>query len=204
MKKISFIIAFLFVVINFPLFSKTQNTKQIFSLDTGYLAKGLKNNGWGIGFTYEREIFRGIAVKGGLSHMTMWMKNPSLILTSVEITGEALYYPFQRGLDWFYSGIQCKTGFFMYNGSSITEENSQDCVISLYPLIGWKQSFFDIVMIDIFGGYRFIVNPQDQKGIIKDQLKNNFEYGIKVKFSLGKIIQFFKDNNTRKQKRKLV
>ena len=24
---------------------------------------------------YEREIFRGIAVKGGLSHMTMWMKN---------------------------------------------------------------------------------------------------------------------------------
>ena len=92
----------------------------------------------------------------------------------------------------------------MYNGSSITEENSQDCVISLYPLIGWKQSFFDIMMIDIFGGYRFVVNPQDQKGIIKDQLKNNFEYGIKVKFSLGKIIQFFKDNNTRKQKRKLV
>ena len=104
MKKISFIIAFLFVVINFPLFSKTQNTKQIFSLDTGYLAKGLKNNGWGIGFTYEREIFRGIAVKGGLSHMTMWMKKPSLILTSVEITGEILYYPFLRGLDWFYFG----------------------------------------------------------------------------------------------------
>lgn len=23
----------------------------------------------------EREIFRGFAVKGGLSHMTMWMKN---------------------------------------------------------------------------------------------------------------------------------
>ena len=192
MKKFSFIIAFLFVVINFPLFSKTQNTKQIFSLDTGYLAKGLKNNGWGIGFTYEREIFRGIAVKGGLSHMTMWMKNPSLILTSVEITGEALYYPFQRGLDWFYSGLQCKTGFFMYNGSSITEENSQDCVISLYPLIGWKQSFFDIVMIDIFGGYRFVVNPQDQKGVIKSQVKNAFEYGLKVKVSLGNLFYLWK------------
>ena len=134
----------------------------------------------------------------------MWMKNPKMVLTSVGITGEILYYPFLRGLDWLYFGCQCKTGFFMYKGSSITEENNQDCVISLYPLIGWKQSFFDIVMIDIFGGYRFIVNPQDQKGIIKDQLKHNFEYGIKVKFSLGKIIQFFKDNNTRKQKRKLV
>jgi hypothetical protein len=204
MKKRCFAALLIFFAFSLLGFSQSQNTKQIFSLDTGYLAKGIKNNGWGIGFTYEREIFRGIAVKGGLSHMTMWMKNPSLILTSVEITGEALYYPFQRGLDWFYSGLQCKTGFFMYNGTSITEENNQDCVISLYPLIGWKQSFFDIVMIDIFGGYRFVVNPQDQKGIIKDQLKNNFEYGIKVKFSLGKIIQFFKDNNTRKQKRKLV
>ena len=204
MKKRCFAALLIFFAFSFLGFSQSQNTKQIFSLDTGYLAKGIKNNGWGIGFTYEREIFRGIVVKGGLSHMTMWMKNPSLILTSVEITGEALYYPFQRGLDWFYSGLQCKTGFFMYKGSSITEENNQDCVISLYPLIGWKQSFFDIVMIDIFGGYRFIVNPQDQKGVIKNQVKNNFEYGIKVKFSLGKIIQFFKDNNTRKQKRKLV
>ena len=59
--------------------------------------------------------------------------------------------------------------------------------------------FFDIVMIDIFGGYRFIVNPQDQKGVIKEQVKNTFEYGIKVKFSLGKIIKFFKDWSTIKQ-----
>jgi hypothetical protein len=204
MKKRCFAALLIFFAFSLLGFSQSQNTKQIFSLDTGYLAKGIKNNGWGIGFTYEREIFRGIAVKGGLSHMTMWMKNPKMVLTSVGITGEILYYPFLRGLDWLYFGYQCKTGFFMYNGTSINEENNQDCVISLYPLIGWKQSFFDIVMIDIFGGYRFVVNPQDQKGIIKDQLKNNFEYGIKVKFSLGKIIQFFKDNNTRKQKRKLV
>ena len=54
-------------------------------------------------------------------------------------------------------------------------------------------------MIDIFGGYRFIVNPQDQKGVIKEQVKNTFEYGIKVKFSLGKIIKFFKDWSTIKQ-----
>lgn len=131
--------------------------------------------------------------------MTMWVKNPKMVLTSVGITGEILYYPFLRGLDWLYFGGQCKTGFFMYNGTSITEENNQDCVISLYPLIGWKQSFFDIVMIDIFGGYRFIVNPQDQKGVIKEQVKNPFEYGIKVKFSLGKIIKFFKDWSTIKQ-----
>ncbi len=199
MKKKYFATLLLFFAFSFPLFPQAQNTKQIFSLDTGYLAKGLKNNGWGIGFTYEREIFKGIAVKGGLSHMTMWVKNPKMVLTSVGITGEILYYPFLRGLDWLYFGGQCKTGFFMYNGTSITEENNQDCVISLYPLIGWKQSFFDIVMIDIFFGYRFIVNPQDQKGVIKDQVKNTFEYGIKVKFSLGKIIKFFKDLSTIKQ-----
>ena len=125
--------------------------------------------------------------------MTMWMKNPSLILTSVEVTGDILYYPFLRGLDWLYFGGQCKTGFFMYDGSSVLEENSQDCVISLYPLIGWKQSFVDIVMIDVFSGYRFVVNPQDQKGVIKDQVKNAFEYGLKVKISLVNLFQLWEN-----------
>ena len=161
MKKKCFVALLIFFAFALPSFSQAQNKKQIFSLETEYLAKGLKNNGWGIGFFYERELFHGIAVKGGLSHMTMWMKNPSLILTSVEVTGDILYYPFLRGLDWLYFGGQCKTGFFMYDGSSISEENNQDCVISLYPLIGWKQSFVDIVMVDVFSGYRFVVNPHD-------------------------------------------
>lgn len=124
--------------------------------------------------------------------MTMWMKNPSLILTSVEVTGDILYYPFLRGLDWLYFGGQCKTGFFMYDGYSISEKNNQDCVISLYPLIGWKQSFVDTVMVDVFSGYRFVVNPHDQKGIIKNRVKNTFEYGIKMKVSLGKLLRLLK------------
>ena len=191
MKKKCFAAFLIFFTLSLPSFSQSQNKKQIFSLETEYLAKGLKNNGWGIGFSYERELFHGMAVKGGLSHMTMWVKNPSLILTSVEVTGDILYYPFLRGLNWLYFGGQCKTGFFMYDGSSISEENNQDCVISLCPLIGWKQSFVDIVMIDVFSGYRFVVNPQDQKGVIKDQVKNNFEYGLKVKISLVNLFQLW-------------
>lgn len=191
MKKKCFVALLLFFTLSLPSFSQSQNKKQIFSLETEYLAKGLKNNGWGIGFSYERELYQGIAVKGGLSHMTMWMKNPSLILTSVEVTGDILYYPFLRGLEWLYFGGQCKTGFFMYDGSSVSEENSQDCVISVYPLIGWKQSFVDIVMIDVFSGYRFVVNPHDQKGVIKDQVKNAFEYGLKVKISLVNLFQLW-------------
>lgn len=191
MKKRYFAAFLIFFTLSLPSFSQSQNKKQIFSLETEYLAKGLKNNGWGIGFSYERELFHGMAVKGGLSHMTMWMKNPSLILTSVEVTGDILYYPFLQGLDWLYFGGQCKTGFFMYDGSSVSEENSQDCVISLCPLIGWKQSFVDIVMIDVFSGYRFVVNPQDQKGVIKDRVKNTFEYGLKVKISLVNLFQLW-------------
>lgn len=192
MQKKCFVALLIFFTLLLPSFSQSQNKKQIFSLETEYLAKGLKNNGWGIGFSYERELFHGMAVKGGLSHMTMWMKNPSLILTSVEVTGDILYYPFLRGLDWLYFGGQCKTGFFMFDGSSVSEENSQDCVISLCPLIGWKQSFVDIVMVDVFSGYRFVVNPHDQKGIIKDRVKNTFEYGIKMKVSLGKLLRLLK------------
>ena len=49
-------------------------------------------------------------------------------------------------------------------------------------------------MVDLFGGYRFVVNPQDQKGVIKSQVKNAFEYGLKVKVSLGKIVKSVKSN----------
>jgi len=49
-------------------------------------------------------------------------------------------------------------------------------------------------MVDLFGGYRFVVNPQDQKGVIKNQVKNAFEYGLKVKISLGKIVKSVKSN----------
>ena len=191
MKKIFFVFAF-FYLVSLPAYSESEVKKELFSFDTEYLAKGLQNNGWGFGINYEIDVYHGIAVKVGLSHMTMWNKNPSLILTSVEVSSDVVYYPFNRGLDWLYFGGQCKTGFFMYNGSSIDETNSQDCVISLCPLLGWKHSFVDIVMVDVFCGYRFVVNPQDQKGIIKNHVKNAFEYGLKVKISLGNLLKLFK------------
>lgn len=181
MKKHIFI--FLFVGFCILGFSQSNNQKSIFSIDTGYLAKGLKNNGWGIGFTYERELYQGIAVKGGFSHMTMWNTNPKIITTSVGISGDILYYPFRKGLNWLYLGLENKTEFYMYIGNSIKDENNQDTIISLYPLVGWKQSFFDIVLLDIFCGYNFVISKTQQQEIILST-KNGFEYGIKVKVDL--------------------
>ncbi len=187
-KKNLLVILMLFVLC--PCFA--EKTRSILSFDTGYLARSLKNNGWGIGISYEQEIYKGFAIKAGFSHTSMWLKNPKIIVTTVGISADALYYPFRLGLDWLYFGGKCYTDFLMYNGSSISEENKDDTVISLMPQIGCKLSFEDIMMIDGFVGYSFIINSRNHTELIKDKVKNSFEYGIKFRINLRNLInQFF-------------
>lgn len=95
--------------------------RRIFSFDLGYLGTGLKNNGWGLGVSYEAALLSRLAVKGGFSHMTMMPKDSGMTVTTVGIQLEALCYPFGRGLDWLYVGAGCGTDFLMYKGDGLSE-----------------------------------------------------------------------------------
>ncbi|MEE1059247.1 MAG: hypothetical protein U0K92_07685 [Treponema sp.] len=189
MKKKILAIFFLAFISSFT-FAENVFGKQIFSVDTSFLLSGLDKFGWGIDVTYEREIFKWFAVKGGFGHATSWYFDDDLILTSVSVSGDLLYYPFARGLDWLYLGAQCKTGFFMYNGDNFNKENNQDVVISVSPIIGWKQTFMKSIMVDAFVGYRFVLNPGTQNPLIEDHLKNSIEYGVRFKVDLIKLFKY--------------
>lgn len=165
--------------------------KSIFSFDLGYLGTGLKNNGWGFGISYERSVFDYLAMKGNFSHMTMFAKNIETRVTTVGIRLEALFYPFGSGLDKLYLGFGGGTDFLMYIDKE--SEGSKDTIITVYPEIGWKQNFLNYVMVDVFFGYRILVNEPSLFSWQADLVDSGVEYGIKIKFNLKEIWSFVKN-----------
>ena len=155
----------------------------IFSLDLGYLGTGLKNNGWGLGFSYETEVMRYLAFKGGLSHMTLNPTDLNRIVITVGAQLEAHFYPFGRGLDWLYLGAGSGTDFIIYKNDSGPGGRQRDFLATVIGKVGWKQNFFGYVMADMFVGYKFPINKAtiDFSNAIT---RHGLEYGIKLRLNL--------------------
>ncbi|MBD5446855.1 MAG: hypothetical protein HDR32_03745 [Treponema sp.] len=162
--------------------------KDILSLDLGYLGTGLRNNGWGLGLSYEAALLPRLAVKGSFSHMTLKPSGSGMTVTTVGLQLEALCYPFARGLDWLYVGGGCGTDFIMYNGNALPDREQSDALITLLGEIGWKQNFFDYVMADAFVGYRLPLNDGDNAFSNKITRKG-LRYGIHIKLNLPVILR---------------
>ncbi|MDE5899395.1 MAG: hypothetical protein K2H09_09065 [Treponemataceae bacterium] len=161
-------------------------SRRILSFDLGYLGTGLKNNGWGLGLSYEAALPCRLAVKGGFSHMTMMPKGSDMTVTTVGVQLEALCYPFGRGLDWLYVGAACGTDFFMYKGGAVSDGSRQDTLVSLLGEIGWKQNFFNYVMADAFIGYRHPLNS-GSNAFSGEIMRQGLEYGVRFKLNLPAI-----------------
>lgn len=161
--------------------------KSLFSIDLSYLGAGLSNNGWGLGVSYERSFFNYFAAKGSFSHSTLYPKDIDSRAITVGIKLEALFYPFGSGLDKLYLGFGGGTDFLMYSQKDENGEEIKDSVITAYPEIGWKQNFNDYVIIDIFLGYRMLINSPEALSYKADLVDSGVKYGARLKFNLGKI-----------------
>ncbi len=176
--------------------------KSIFSFDTKYLFSGLKNNGWGLGISYERLILPFFSAKGEFSHSSIWPKNYDGSLITVGISLSAIYYPFCKGLNFFYIGFGAATDFLIYSDKELNNEKSRDILTKLFPQIGWKQNIFDYVLLDIFFGYRVRLSNHELPDFVKDVTKNGGEFGVKCKLNLGKIFStiFNRSKSAKKKK----
>ncbi len=161
--------------------------KSIFSFDLGYLGTGLKNNGLGLGVSYEAEVLPRLAVKGSFSHMTMKPFSSGMTVVAVGTQLEVLCYPFARGLDWLYVGGACGTDFIMYNGGALPDSEQKDTLITLLGEIGWKQNFFDYVMADAFFGYRFPLND-GENAFSNNIARQGIACGIRIKLNIPAIL----------------
>nr|MCR5401295.1 hypothetical protein [Treponema sp.] len=155
--------------------------KGIFSLDFGYMSAGLKNNGWGLGVSYERQLFDFASVKGTFSHITLKPDNDHDWITTVGLNADARIYPFNVGMKYLYFGYGIGTDFLM------TGDEKNITYISHCPQIGWKQNLLDFVLLEALFGYRMNVTRADDFFIEKGIVKQGMEYGITFKFNIKKI-----------------
>lgn len=165
-------------------------SKSLFSLDFGYLGMGLKNNGWGLGLSYEQSFFNYFAAKGSFSHMTLYPDQVDFAVTTVGIKLEALFYPFGSGLEKFYLGFGSGSDFLMYDTKDENGGEMKDTIITIYPEIGWKQNFSDFVIADIFFGYRILLNDPKNLSYDLNLVDSGVKYGARLKFNLRKIWQW--------------
>ncbi len=174
--------------------SKSQESfvgKNIFSFELAYLRTALKNNGWGIGLSFEQSLFHFFSLKGRFSHVTMFPQDLDFNITTVGIGAEVLFYPFGNGLDKLYFGLGNETDFFMYLSNSL--ENSKDTTILIYPKIGWKQNFFNLVFLDLFLSYNIFLTDVPTLNSNINLLERGIQYGAKFKFNLPEIWTFAKN-----------
>ena len=166
----------------------TFNEKYIFSLDTSYLLSGLKNNGWGLGVSYEALAFPFLSAKGEFSHSTVWSKNYDATIKTVGISGNVFFYPFDKGLNFLYFGGGCRTDFLMYDGGDVPSDHKKDTLIRVFPQIGWKQNLFDWLLIDVYYSYRFSFDSSSElPEFVGDITNHGSGFGVKLKFNLSKL-----------------
>lgn len=162
------------------------NGKGIFSLDLGYLGAGLMNNGWGLGVAYEHGIMNFASVNGTFAHVSLKPDLQHDWITSVGLGLNARIYPFNKGLNMLYLGYGIGTDFVMYPGE---EQEKQSVYISHCPHLGWKQNFFDYVMLEAYIGYRMKINEPDEFALQSGISKHGVEYGITAQLNPKKIWQ---------------
>jgi len=168
--------------------------RTIFTLETGYLLSGIKNNGWGLGFSIEQQIINFLSVKGTFSHLTFVTSTENVYCATVGLSLFANLYPFGNGLDKLYFSGGCSTDFLNYFGSGNVPDIPKDTVTSLIPIIGWKQNFpkFDIkslqirCLIDFYTGWQFII--QDSHNLPNDlnYTSHGWFFELKIKISIEK------------------
>ncbi len=168
--------------------------RTIFSLETGYLLTGIQNNGWGLGFSLEREVFDYLSVKGTFSHMTFTTSVDDVYCTSVGLSLYVNYYPFGRGLDLLYIGAGSGIDFLNYFGTGNVPAVPKDTVMSAMPVIGWKQNFPALTfsrfavgsMIDVYSGWQFVVSNTGNLQDDTDYTSRGWLFGVKIKVFIEK------------------
>ncbi len=155
--------------------------KSAFSLDLDYARIGLENDGWGIGFGYERVAIDHLSVKGGFAHMTFKTTLEGVYCTTVNVALLANWYPLYGDMNRLYLGLGCGTDFLNYFGPAVERDADGDTIIYLESVAGWKEILFRRVMLDVHAGYNLILSGAENYPGFTRYGKEGFIPGITVK-----------------------
>jgi len=174
----------LFIVTVFFLFSvpcQAQEHDNLFSLDISYALTGILNQGWGIGFSFEKKAIDWLSFTGVFGHMTFLTGVKDLYCTSVNISLFCNYYPLSNGLDKLYVSIGNGCDFMNYFGDAVSPEADNDTLIHITPLLGWKFNVLKYLMIDVSTGYKFIIKRSQNYSNIENYINSGFRFSVGFK-----------------------
>ena len=174
-----------FLVLPFFAHANAFDGAGIFSLDARYLGIALKNNGWGLGLAYEFPIKTFASFKGLFSHMTLMPSEEQDWITTVGIGMEGRLYPFNHGMRFLYLGMGMGTDFIMFTGA----EDLNYTYINCCPFAGWKQNFFDFVMLEGRFGYRIMLSQPNEFILDHGIVSHGLEYSLTVQLNIKKILK---------------
>jgi hypothetical protein len=106
----------------------------------------------------------------------------------------ASYYPFGNGLDKLYIGVGNGCEFMNYFGSGQMPEETNDTLISLTPIIGYKFNFKPL-MIDLSLGYKFIILGSNNYSDIEYYVNKGIQIGIRFNIHFKEIRAALAKNN---------
>lgn len=138
----------------------------------------MRNHGWGLGLNYEKKIADYLSVKGNLGHMTHLTGLRDVYNTTVSISLFLNYYPSSSGLDKLYISAGNGCEFMNYFGSGELPNTARDTLIHITPQLGWKFNLFEIIVIDLSSGYKFIVANTGNYRDIKDLVNPGLRFGL--------------------------
>ena len=152
----------------------------VLSFDLGWLMHGLANNGLALGMNYERLVVPHFSLRGTAG--AMFFSIPAMDAYSVDAALSlcANWYPFSDMLDKLYAGIGVTADLLYYFGGDSLPDPPVDAIISLAPTIGWKQNIANIIVLDFFGSYSFLVFSI-QRFRSEEYIRNGFQIGARFK-----------------------
>jgi hypothetical protein len=181
-RQILFIVP-MFFLSSFPCQAQVEHDN-LFSLDISYALTGLLNQGWGIGFSYEKKVVDWLSFTGIFGHMTFLTSLKNVYCTSVNLSLFVNYYPLSNGLDKLYVSVGGGSDFMNYFGKGEMPETTNDILIHITPLLGWKFNILKYLMIDVSTGYKFIITDPQNYSEIENYVNPGlrFKLGFKIFF----------------------
>ena len=158
-----------------------EQVTSVLSFDLGWFIHGLTNNGVALGINYERLIVPHFSLRGNAGAMLCNISELDVYAVDISLSFYANWYPLSRMLDKLYVGAGVTGDFMCYFSGSSLPDPPTDELVSITPVIGWKQNIANVVVLDVYGGYSFVVFNSQRINGAEEYIRNGVQLGIRFK-----------------------
>ena len=164
-----------------PAKRQKEKVTSVLSSDLGWFIHGLTNNGVALGVNYERLVVPHLSLRGNGGVMLCNISEMDTYAVNISLSFYANWYPLSHMLDRLYVGAGVTGDFMCYFDGNALPDPPTDELVSITPVIGWKQNIANIVVLDFYGGYSFLVFNSQRFHGTEEYIRSGVQLGIRFK-----------------------